>query len=147
MKMYRVVPQTNRGNMVHLLHSMDVWTTYEEGRSRLSWVIDLKWFWRIWPGDHDILPNDTKINRVYLLPRMDDVWTKFEEGRSRPSWVIDRKQNVTDRPTDQPIDWPTDRHVQSNMPTLLLRGHNKWHSKLQLAHVTEHKHTSVTTTF
>jgi len=39
-----------------------------------------------------------------------NVWTKFEEGRSRRSWVIDRKRQ------------PTDRHVHSNMPSLLRRG-------------------------
>ena len=49
---------------------------------------------------------DPQINRILLLPRM-DVWTEFEEGRSRRSRVTDK-------------DRPADRHVQSNMPSLLL---------------------------
>jgi len=69
------------------------------------------------PGDLDLYPSDPRIYIVPLLPRM-DMWTKFEEGRSRHSRVIDRKQKGY-KPTDRPI------HVQSNMPSLLQRGHNK----------------------
>jgi len=32
---------------IHMLPTMDVWTRYEEGRSRRSQVIDK--FWHIWP--------------------------------------------------------------------------------------------------
>jgi len=61
---------------------------------------------------------DPKINMVDLvdlLPRM-DLWYKCEEGRSRRSRVIDRKRKGYIR---------TDRHVQSNMPSLLRRWHNQ----------------------
>jgi len=61
---------------------------------------------------------DPEINRVHMLPRM-DVLTKFEEGRSRRSRVIDRKRKGY-RWTDR-LTWWTDRHVQSNMPSLLRR--------------------------
>ena len=63
-------------NRVPMLPRMDVWTRYEEGWSRCSRVIYLKWFWHIWPQWPWPWP------RVHLLPRM-DVWTRYEEGWSR----------------------------------------------------------------
>jgi len=77
---------------------MDVWTKFEEGRSRRSEVI----FSTFGPGDLDLSPSDIKINGAPQIPRA-DVWTKFEESMSRSSRVIDRKQKGyrrTDRPTD-----------------------------------------------
>jgi len=34
-------------NRIPLLPRMDVWTKFEEGRSRRYRVIDRKWFWHI----------------------------------------------------------------------------------------------------
>ena len=75
----------------------DVWTKFEEGRSRLSRVIGRNQFWHIWPRCP--WPLTHTINRVRLLPRT-YVWTKFEEGRSRRSQVIDLKRKG-DRRTDR----------------------------------------------
>ena len=61
-------------------------------------------------------PGDPQINRVPLLLKM-DVWTKFKEGRSKRYRVIDRKRKGYRR-----TDLPTDRHVQSNIPSLLWSG-------------------------
>ena len=57
-----------------------------------------------------------KIKSINLLP-MTDVLTKFEEGRSRRFRVIGRTRKGY-RWTDR----PTNRHVQSNMPSLLRTG-------------------------
>jgi len=78
-----------RINRVPLLPRIDVWTKFEEGRSRHSRVIELKRFWHIWPWWP--CPSDLIVNRVPLLPRT-DVWTKFEERTLRRSSVIGRKQ-------------------------------------------------------
>ena len=89
---------------VPLLPWTGVWTKFEEGRSRLSWVIGWKPFWHIWPRCP--WPLTHTINRVPLLPRT-YVWTMFEEGRSRRSQVIDLKRKGyrrTDRQTDR-LTW------------------------------------------
>jgi len=71
-------------------------------------------------GDLDLWPNYASIKTVSLLPKM-DVWTKFEKGRSRRSRAIDRKPKGNRR-TDRQTHPQTNRHVQSNMPSLLRRG-------------------------
>ena len=90
-----------------LLPMMDVWTRYEESRSRCSCVIHQKRFRHIWSRWPWPLTQWLKINWIPLLPRM-DVWTKFEEGRSRHFWVIDRKQflHIWPRWNWPLIQWP-----------------------------------------
>ena len=41
--------QSRQIKSVPLLPGMYVWTKFEEGRSRRSWVIERKWFKHIWP--------------------------------------------------------------------------------------------------
>ena len=43
-------PSNPKMNSVPLLPRMDVWTKFEEGRSRHSRVIEWKRFWHIWAG-------------------------------------------------------------------------------------------------
>ena len=93
-------------------------------------------------------PVTPNINRVPLLPRM-DVWTKVEEGRSRRSPVNDGKWFWRIWPQwpwplthFHVIDWKkgyrlTDRHVQSNMPSLHRKGHKKqWKQRLSIINCT-----------
>ena len=63
-------------NRIPLLPETDVWTKIEEGRSRLSPVIDRKRFWLIWPQWPWPLTSDAKINRLPLSSTqcVDHVW-------------------------------------------------------------------------
>ena len=90
-----------------LLPMMDMWTRYEEGRSRCSWVKIRKRCWHICPRWPWPLTQWPQISRIPL-----DVWTKLEDGRSIRSLVIARKGKGYRR---------TDRRVQSNTPSLLPR--------------------------
>ena len=65
-------------------------------------LLNRKCFGTFNPGDLDLWPSDSSINRVLLLPRT-DLCTKSEEGRSRCSRDIDRKR-VTDGQTDRPTN-------------------------------------------
>ena len=76
------------GNLIHLFHNstvseMNLWVsvqysyTIEEIHFRNCY---LNGFGTFDPGDLDLWPNDSDINRGSLPPRM-DVWIKFEEGR------------------------------------------------------------------
>ena len=68
--------------------------------------------------DLDLWPTDLTINRDHLLIK-DYLPTKFEASGAKRSWVISCTRL---RDTDIQTDWPTDRHVQCNMPLLLWRG-------------------------
>ena len=90
------------------------------GQGILELLIE-KGFGTFDPGDLDLRPSNPKINWFHLLPRMDSL-IKFEEGMSRRSQVIDWKRKGTGGRT---YNRPTDRYVQSSMPSLLQWGHNK----------------------
>jgi hypothetical protein len=65
--------------------------------------------------DLDLWPLDPKINRVHLMV-MTNHHTKFEVPRPKRSLVIDWK------PFGLQTDGPTDRQVQSNIPSFLRSG-------------------------
>ena len=67
---------------------------------------------------HDLWPTDLKINRDRLLTK-DYVPTKFKASGAKRYWVISCTRL---RDTDIPTYRPTDRQVQSNMPSLFQRG-------------------------
>ena len=64
----------------------------------------------------DLCPSYLTFNRDHLLIT-EYLPTKFEASRAMRSWVISCTML-------RDTDIPTDRHVQSNMPLLLRRGHN-----------------------
>ena len=66
------------------------------------------WLWR----------RNPKFNRGHLLV-MTNHNTKLEDSWAMSSLVIDRTMFV-----NGPADRPTDRHLQSNIPPHLRRGHN-----------------------
>ena len=72
--------------------------------------------WQFW---HDLWPwpTDLNVNRGHLHIK-DYLRTKFEASSAKHSWVYQLNKVRGYRHTD--------RHVQSNMPLLLQRGHKCW---------------------
>ena len=68
--------------------------------------------------DLDLWPTDLKINRDHLLTK-DYLPTKFEACGAKRYWVISCTRL---RDTDIPTYRPTDRQVQSNMPSFFKGG-------------------------
>ena len=69
--------------------------------------------------DLDLWPIDLNINRDHLLTK-DYLPTKFEASGAKRYWVISCTRL---RDTDIPTYRPTDRQVQSNMPSFFKGGH------------------------
>ena len=102
----------NRG---HLLIKDYLPTKFEASGAKRSWVISCtRWSRLAWPLT---LIFDLNINRGHLLIK-DYLPTKFEASWAKHSWVISCTRL-------RDTDIPTDQHVQSNMPLLFQRGHNK----------------------
>ena len=81
-------------NMVSLLPKMGVWTRFEEGRSRHSWVIYRKWFWHIWRWwPWPLTPKSLPF--VCCPGRMCGI-SYWSETKSL------QKDRLTDRQTDRP---------------------------------------------
>ena len=109
-------PSDSKMYRVPLIFRMNVWTKFEEGRSRHSWVIEQKQFWNIWPW----WPLTPKSIGFLCCPgRTCGSFRKVHHGVLQ---LLFGNEKVT--------DGETDRHVQSNMPPSPSKGGIKIHNIL-----------------
>ena len=103
-----------KNNRVPLLPWTDVWTKFKEGRSWRSQVIGWKRFWHIWPQWP--WPLTPKSMGFICCPGRMCGHSLRKVGQGILELLIGNEKGTEGQTL------PTDRHLQSNMPSLLRRG-------------------------
>ena len=105
-------------NRDHLLIEDYLPTNFEAYVVKHSWVIRYTKCWRrTWLLTLTFWPTDLNIDKYHLLIK-DYLPSNFEASGAKRSWVVSCTWRLKGYQH-------TNQHVQSNMPLLLRRGHNK----------------------